>query len=133
MARFGDDFDRDVFVAAYEAPDPSTIEAITAVEGELGHIVNWLKQIAEFGYHELLRLERIPKGETSPLDGLVETGILTSADRDDLAELVRLRNRLQHDYPGVTPKQVHGAVLLVLDLLPGLIKRYDQMLKRIDG
>jgi uncharacterized protein with HEPN domain len=46
---------------------------------------------------------------------------------------VGLRNRLQHDYPGVTPKQIHGAVLQVLDLLPGLIERYDQMLKLIDG
>jgi hypothetical protein len=133
MTRFGDDFDRNVFVAAYESPDPSTINAITAVEGDLGHIVNWLKQIAELGCHELVRLERIPKGVGGPLDGLLEAGILTAADRDDLAELVKLRNRMQHDYPGVTPKQIHAAVLRVLELLPGLIERYGRMLERIDG
>jgi hypothetical protein len=40
---------------------------------------------------------------------------------------------MQHDYPGVTPKQIHGAVLRVLELLPGLIERYDKMLQRIDA
>lgn len=133
MTRFGDDFDRDVFVAAYESSDPSTINAITAVEGDLSHIVNWLKQIAELGYHELVRLERIPKGDGGQVDGLLEAKILTSADRDDLVELVKLRNRMQHDYPGVTPKQIHAAVLLVLELLPRLIERYGKMLQRIDG
>jgi len=133
MTRFGDDFERDAFVAAYESPDPSTINAITAVEGDLGHIVNWLKQIAELGYHELVRLERIPAGGGGPVDGLLEAGILTVADENDLAELVKLRNRMQHDYPGVTPKQIHSAVLRVLELLPGLIERYGKMLERIDG
>lgn len=97
------------------------------------HIINWLKQIAEFGYHELVRLERIPKGDGGQLEGLLEAEILTSADGDDLVELVKLRNRMQHDYPKVTPKQIHAAVLRVLELLPGLIERYGKMLQRIDG
>jgi uncharacterized protein YutE (UPF0331/DUF86 family) len=133
MARFGDDFDREAFIAAYDTPDPASIEAVTALEGELSHIVNWLKQIAEFGYHELVRLGRIPKSEGSMLDGLVEGDVLTATDRDDLNVLVALRNRLQHDYPEVTPKQIHSAVIGVVDLLPRLVGRYERMLKVIDG
>ena len=133
MAFFGDDFDLAVFVAAYESDDPAMINAATAVEGSFGHVVNWLKQIADFGYHELLRLERIEKSEGRPIDGLVEAGVLSAADRDRLMALVQLRKRLKHDYPEVAPEEVHDGVLRTLELLPGLMGRYGQMLKRIDA
>jgi hypothetical protein len=133
MAFFGDDFDLDVFVRAYESDDPATINAATAVEGSFGHVVNWLKQIADFGYHELLRLGRIERSDGRPIDGLVEAQILPASDRDRLMALVQLRNRLQHDYPEVAPEEVHDAVLRTLELLPGLLRHYGQMLKRIDA
>jgi hypothetical protein len=132
MAFFGDDFDLKRFVAAYESGDPATINSATAVEGNLGHIVNWLKQIADFGYHELLRLDRIEKSGGRPIDGLVEAEILSPSDRDRLAQLVQVRNRLQHDYPEVTPEEIHDASLRTLELLPGLLGRYGRLLKRID-
>jgi hypothetical protein len=133
MAFFGEDFDLDVFVSAYESGDPATINAATAVEGNLGHIVNWLKQIADFGYHELLRLDRIEKIDGRPIDGLVKAEILSAADSDRLLQLVQVRNRLQHDYPEVAPEEIHDGVRRTLDLLPGLLGRYGQMLKRIDA
>lgn len=133
MAFFGEDFDLDVFISAYESGDPATINAATAVEGNLGHIVNWLKQIADFGYHELLRLDRIEKNDGRPIDGLVKAEILSAADRDRLVQLVQVRNRLQHDYPEVAPEEIHDGVLRTLELLPGLLGRYGQMLKRIDS
>lgn len=133
MSFFGEDFDLDAFVAAYGSDDPATINAATAVEGSFGHVANWLKQIADFGYHELLRLERIEKCEARPIDGLVEAKILPATDRDRLMALVQLRNRLQHDYPEVAPEEIHEAVLRTLELLPGVLGCYGQMLKRIDG
>jgi Protein of unknown function DUF86 len=133
MADFGEDFDLELFISAYKSGNPATINAATAVEGSLGHIVNWLKQIADFGYHELLRLDRIQKSDGRPIDGLVEAGILPASDRERLMPLVQLRNRLQHDYPEVLPEEIHDAVLRTLELLPGLLERYGQMLKRIDG
>jgi hypothetical protein len=133
MTYFGDDFELAAFVAAYSSENPETINAVTAVEGNLGHIVNWLKQIAEFGYHELLRLERIEKGDGRPLDRLIDVGVLNAADRDRLVGLLQVRNRLQHDYPELAPKEIHSAVSRTLDLLPGLLGRYGKMLKLIDG
>lgn len=133
MTYFGEDFELEAFVAAYSSEDPETINAVTAVEGNLGHIVNWLKQIADFGYHELLRLERIEKGDGRSLDNLVNAGILTAADHDRLVDLVQVRNRLQHDYPELTPNEIHTAVSRTLELLPGLLGRYGKMLKLIDG
>lgn len=133
MSHFGDDFDREDFVAAYRSSDPVTINAATAVEGNLGHLVNWLKQIADFGYHELVRLERIEKSDGPPLDGLVGEKILLADDRDRLMPLVKLRNRLQHDYPEVTPQEIYAAVSDTLELLPGLLGRYERMVKLIDG
>lgn len=133
MTYFGEDFELAAFVAAYSSEDPERINAVTAVEGNLGHIVNWLKQIAEFGYHELLRLERIEKGDGRPLDRLVDFEILRAADRDCLIDLVQVRNRLQHDYPELAPKEIHSAVSRTLELLPGLLGRYRKMLQLIDG
>jgi len=133
MSHFGDDFDPEDFVVAYRSSDPVTINAATAVEGSLGHLVNWLKQIADFGYHELVRLDRIEKGDGRPLDVLVEQDIILASDRERLTRLVALRNRLQHDYPEVAPQEIHSAVQEVLELLPGLLGRYREMLKLIDG
>lgn len=133
MAEFGDDFDLESFVAAYDATDPDAINAVTAVEGDLGHIVNWLRQVGELGYHELVRLGRIEKSDDGPLESLVEAGVLTAADRSRLTDLVRLRNRLQHDYPGVTPAQIHATVGMLLEMLPRLIERYVAMIERIDA
>lgn len=132
MSQFGDDFDVERFVAAYQSHDPATISAATAVEGNVGHLVNWLKQIAEFGYHELVRLHRIEKGDGRPLDVLVEQQIVPASDRERLMRLVAVRNRLQHDYPEVTPQEIHAAVSETLDLLPGLLGHYQEMLKLID-
>jgi hypothetical protein len=132
MARFGDDFDLDAFVSACDSEDPATINAVTALEGDFGHIVNWLRQIAELGYHELVRIEAIEKGDERPLDALVSAGFLRGTDRDRLDRLVQLRNRLQHDYPGVSPAQLHEAVGLLLDALPHLIARYGGLLERLD-
>lgn len=133
MAYFGDDFDLEQFVSAYESRDPATINAATAVEGNLGHIVNWLKQIADFGYHELVRLGQIEKSAGRPIDGLVEAGIVLGSDRDRLVSLVQVRNRLQHDYPEVAPEEIHAATRDALELLPGLLGRYGKMVERIDG
>ena len=133
MTYFGEDFQLEAFVAGYSSDDPATINAVTAVEGNLGHIVNWLKQIADFGYHELLRLERIEKGDGRSLDNLVDAEIFTAADRDRLVDLVQVRNRSQHDYPELTPNEIHTAVSRTLELLPGLLGRYGKMLQLIDG
>lgn len=132
MARFGDGFDRDAFLAACESDDPATINAVTALEGDFGRIVNWLRQVADLGYHELVRLGKVEKGDGRPIDALVEAGVLRGADRDRLEELVQLRNRLQHDYPGVAPAQLHEAVGLLLAALPLLIARYGKLLERLD-
>lgn len=132
MARFGDDFDLDAFVAACDSDDPGTINAITALEGDFGHIVNWLRQIAELSYHELVRVGKLDKSEARPLDALVAAHFLRAADRDRLDQLVQLRNRLQHDYPGVAPSQLHEAVGILLDALPPLMARYGQILQRLD-
>lgn len=133
MSQFGDDFDLDRFEAAYESRDPVTISAATAVEGNLGHLVNWLKQIADFGYHELVRLGRVEKSDGRPIDALVEREIVSASDRDCLMRLVAVRNRLQHDYPEVAPPEIHSAATETLELLPGLLGRYGEMLKLIDG
>lgn len=133
MSQFGDGFDLDRFEAAYESRDPATISAATAVEGNLGHLVNWLKQIADFGYHELVRLDRVEKGDRRPVDVLVEQGIVPATERDRLMRLVSVRNRLQHDYPEVAPQEIHAAAAEVLDLLPPLLGRYKEMVQLIDG
>lgn len=132
MARFGDDFDLDAFVAACDSDDPDTINAITALEGDFGHIVNWLRQVAELGYHELVRVGKLDKSEERPLDALVAARLLRAADRDRLDELVGLRNRLRHDYAGVAPSQLHEAVGILLDALPRLMTRYGRLLERLD-
>lgn len=132
MARFGADFDRDAFIAACDSDDPDTINAITALEGDFGHIVNWLRQVAELGYHELVRVGKIDKSEERPLDALVTAKFLRATDRDRLDELVRLRNRLQHDYPGVAPSQLHEAVEILLEALTPLMARYGKLLQRLD-
>jgi len=46
---------------------------------------------------------------------------------------VQVRNRLQHDYPELTPREIHSAVSRTLQVLPGLVGSYGKMLERIDG
>lgn len=73
------------------------------------------------------------KGDGRPIDVLVERGIVPASDRDRLMRLVSVRNRLQHDYPELAPQEIHYAAGEALELLPGLLGRYEQMLKLIDG
>ena len=133
MATFGDGFDLEALEAAYAAEDPETISRVTALEGEFAHLVNWLVQIAELGYHELLRLDKAEKASGSPLDRLVALGILSERRKDRLLTLAVVRNRLQHTYPDVSAEEVHQAVLALLDELPALVRDYRRWLEALDG
>ena len=95
--------------------------------------MNWLVQIAELGYHELLRLDKAEKASGSPLDRLVALGILSEHRKDRLLTLAVVRNRLQHTYPDVSAEEVHQAVLALLDELPALVRDYRRWLEALDG
>lgn len=132
MSEFGDDFDLTAIAAAYGSDDPDEINKVGALESDFVHVVNFLLQIAELGYHELLRLGKVEKTAGPPFKRLRELGAISAQRCSDLEELAVLRNRLQHVYPDIAPQEIHRAIRALLDVLPGTIKDYRRWLEQLD-
>jgi hypothetical protein len=49
MARFGEDFDREVFIDAYNSSDPDELNLVMAVERGVDHLYNSMADLTAFG------------------------------------------------------------------------------------
>lgn len=127
--RIDEGFTPDAWVRAWESSDMDRMDAVALVERYFERLVNALVEVVRLG----LRLtgERPPGRLNAPgdLDRLRELGAISEQRRIRLTDVNEVRNKLQHEYPELTPLDVHRGVLLVLNELPGFTRDYRRWLE----
>lgn len=132
--RFGSDFDRERWIAAFESDDPGAVNVVSPVISAFERIVNGLVEAARSGLvaggiaqpggtHDNVRadLERVRDD-----DGITEGQLAL------LVDLSRTRNQLQHVYVDVSADDVRTAVGRLRSNLPALTKALNAWLTRYD-
>lgn len=130
MDEFGDGFVRAEFVAASGSDDPSLLNAVKAVERGLDQLFNYLAELGAFG----LELAGLRTGEEDPnsradLRRLRDIGVIEPGLCEQLVRVVGVRNRMVHDYVGVSGDDVHEAARLLHGALPRYISAYQNWLR----
>ncbi len=114
MAEFGEDFDLDVFRAAYDSQDPVALNQVKAVERGIDQLYNYIAELAKFG---LELAEGRARGDDlnarRDLEALRQIGVLSTRRAQRLQRLRELRRLLVHEYANATAEQVHEAAQLV--------------------
>ena len=123
VAGFGPGFDLEVFEAAWSSNDPAELHRAYAVQAGYENVINTIVTAGR----ELCELKRWIAASTEPssvdtLRLLHEHGVIDGQTRQKLRQAQELRSRVQHDYANVGARQVHEAVLLVLDAASLLIQ-----------
>ncbi len=116
MAEFGDDFDLDVFQAAYDGEEPARLNQVKAVERGVDQLYNYIAELTAFGL-ELAEVRR--RGEElnarRDLAALPRLGVVGPERARRLERLRELRRLLVHEYASASAEQVHEAARIVAD------------------
>jgi uncharacterized protein YutE (UPF0331/DUF86 family) len=130
MAEFDEGFSREQFVASTRSQDPVTLNRVKATERGLDQLFNYLAELTALGL-ELAEL-RLPEAEANAradLRQLREIGVIDGPLCDQLVRVAGLRNRMVHDYVGVSGEEVHEAVRTLRAALPRFISAYQEWLR----
>ncbi len=131
MAEFGDDFDLEIFRAAYSSEDPVELNRVKAVERGVDQLYNYIAELAAFGL-ELAEL-RGRRDETSArrdLDALRDAGVISRELARRLQRLRELQRMLVHEYATATAEQVHESALIVTRDFPAFYNAFREWIKR---
>ncbi len=131
MAEFDEEFRRERFVRAASSTDPAPLNRVKAVERGLDQLFNYLIELGALGLE--LAGQRAPGAKASAradLRLLREIGVVDEPLREQLARVAGIRNRVVHDYVGVSGAEVHEAVRLLHKALPRFVSAYQDWLRR---
>jgi hypothetical protein len=131
MAEFGEDFDLEVFRAAYDADDPVRLNQVKAVERGVDQLYNYIAELTAFGL-ELAEVRR--RGDElnarRDLAALPRLGVLGRERARRLERLRELRRLLVHEYASASADQVHEAALIVSDEFAPFYDAYRRWIGR---
>jgi uncharacterized protein YutE (UPF0331/DUF86 family) len=130
MAEFGEGFLADAFADAAASDEPAALNRVKAVERGLDQLFNYLAELGELG----LELAGLKSGDQeanarSDLRQLRDAGVIEAALCEQLVRVAGIRNRMVHDYVGVTGVEVHEAVRLLAGALPRYVAAYQDWIK----
>ena len=121
VAQFGSEFDADAFDAAWRSREPAELHRAYAVQAGYEHVINAIVAASS----ELCELKGWGTGSSSSVEVLRllhENGVIGAQVRHKLKDAQELRSNVQHDYANVAAREVHEAVLLVLEAAPSMIQ-----------
>ncbi len=130
MADFGESFAREDFAAASGSDDPAALNRVKAIERGLDQLFNYLAELSALGL-ELAGL-RYPDEEANAradLRGLRDLGVIDAGLCERLVRVAGIRNRMVHDYVGVTGVEVYEAVRLLHVAPPAYVLAYQRWLR----
>ena len=131
MAEFGDDFELDVFRAAYASEDPVELNRVKAVERGVDQLYNYIAELASFGLELAeLRGRRDETNARRDLDALRDARVITGELARRLQRLRELRRMLIHEYATATAEQVHESALIVVGSFPSFYDAYRAWIRR---
>jgi uncharacterized protein YutE (UPF0331/DUF86 family) len=114
MAEFGEDFDLDVFQAAYDSEDPTQLNRVKAIERGVDQLYNYIAELAGLGLELAeIRTRRQETNARLDLDALSRIGVIGRERTRRLQRLRELRRLLVHEYATATAEQVHEAALII--------------------
>ncbi len=125
MAEFGEDFDTEVFRAAYASDDPVQLNLVKAVERGVDQLYDYIVELAAFGLELAeLRARRDEPSARRDLDSLGRAGVLSGELTRRLQQLRELRRMLFREDASATAERVREAALLVAVNLPAFHEAY---------
>lgn len=130
MASFGEDFDLDLFEAAFESEDPDELNRVKAVERGVDQLYNYMAELAAYGLE--LAGERQRHDETNArrdLDALARLSVLSAERVRRLQRLRELRRLLVHEYATATATEAHEAARILADELPLFYHAYGEWIR----
>jgi uncharacterized protein YutE (UPF0331/DUF86 family) len=131
MAEFGEDFEMDVFRAAFISDDPVVLNRVKSVERGVDQLYNYIAELAAFGLELAeLRGRRDETNARRDLDALRDAGVISGELTRRLQRLRELRRMLVHEYATATSEQVHESALIVTDSFPAFYDAYRAWIRR---
>ncbi len=130
QSAFGEDFDRDAFIAAATSSEPDPLNQVHAVERGLDLLDNYLVELTYFGL-QLAGLREADEPANSPRDlrRLRDAGVIGRAQADRLIEVVRTRADMVHEYAELDAAKTHRAVEVLVAELPSFARAYVTWVK----
>lgn len=123
-ARFGADFEEELFVKAWNSSDAERRLPALAAQAAYENAINGAIRIAQ----ELSELagwtpaNREPNS-TEALRALRENGVIGTAKlHQELKDAYEARSDLQHDYANTLARDIHEHALATLEAVPGLLQ-----------
>ncbi|WP_445152768.1 hypothetical protein [Baekduia sp. Peel2402] len=130
MARFGEDFDQDAFVNAYNSDDPDALNLVMAVERGVDQLYNYMADLASFGLElATLRARDAALNARRDFDHLRRVKVLSGERTADIQRLRELRRLLVHEYAQATAVQVHEAAGITSRVVPIFFNAYRDWIK----
>lgn len=131
MGEFGEDFDLDVFRAAYSSEDPAELNRVKAVERGVDQLYNYIAELAAFGLELAeIRARREETNARRDLNALHRAGAISAELTRRLQRLRELRRMLVHEYATATAEEVHESARLVADNFTAFYDAYREWIKR---
>jgi uncharacterized protein YutE (UPF0331/DUF86 family) len=125
MARFGEDFDQDAFINAYNSDDPDALNLVMAVERGVDHLYNYMADLTAFGLELADRRDRDASlNARRDIDDLRRAKVLSGERTDDLQRLREIRRLLVHEYAQATAVQIHEAARITSRVVPVFFNAY---------
>jgi hypothetical protein len=130
MGEFGDDFSRERFVAAATSNDPAARAKVLAVERGFEILMNYLTELTVAGLEAAGY--RNPGAEVvAPREFrlLRSKGGISTELCQRLIQLNRTSNDIQHAYPTMQARIVHGAVIELRTQFAAFMRTYPRWLR----
>lgn len=129
MGEFGEDFDLDVFSAAYEGEDPVELNRVKAVERGVEQLYDFVVQLTASGLELAgLRARRDRASSSADVDALAGAGVLTATLASRLKRLCELQSMLVDEHRSA--EHVHESALILAGSLAAFYDAYGAWVKR---
>jgi len=130
MSEFGEDFELEVFRAAYKSQEPQELNRVKAVERGVDLLYNYIAELAAFGLQLAeLRGRHDDTNAHRDLEAMRRAGVLSGELTKRLQRLRGLRRLLVHEYTTATAEQVHESAEILIANLPAFSEAYREWIK----
>ena len=129
MGDFGEDFDLDVFTAAYASEDPVELNRVKAVERGVEQLSEFIAGLTAFGLELAgLRGRREEIDTPAELNSLVSAGVLSARLARRLKRLYDLQRMLIDEH--ASAEHVHESAVIVAETLADFYDAYGAWVKQ---
>lgn len=132
MSQFGDDFDRELFVAAAEQARANEAPPTWLIERGFEIVQNYFAELAMLAVEAAgLRTKRQRASARVDFELMRDAGVISKSMCETLCSLRQTRNELAHAYVEVAAEQVHQAVVLIAECASQFMASYHEWMQSL--